>query len=241
LTSGDQYGVYFDYVSATGNIMFQNLLETADGRLIKDAKHVAFNSPEGIRAVQYWRDLQTVDKSMPNLTRDQADQSFLAGKIAMYVVSGSRLGFFTQNAKFKLKTAMYPSADGTTRKVVASGNSLMILAKDAKKQAAAWDFIKFATSPQGTSLFAQSNGYMALRKSALETANLMGDYLKNNPNARTTYDQVNDFVPWTIFPGSNGYRIDALLKDKIVAAVQGQIPVEQALRDAETQANALLQ
>lgn len=239
LTKEDQYGIYFDYITVSGNFTFESLLATAGGKMINDSKKAGFNSPEGKKALQFLRDLQSEDKTMPNMTRQQADQLFLSGKLAMYATSSGRLETYAKGAKFKLGTAVFPTTDGKARKVASGGNNLMTLSKDAKKQAAAWDFIKYAVSPEGNSLFSKSTGYMTVRKSATEKPELLGDYLKNTPNAMTQYDQVDDMIRWSSFPGEDA-KIQKFLKDNIIAAVQKQKTVDQALRDAEEQGNALL-
>lgn len=240
LTKGDQYGVFYDYPNSVANWMFQAMLQTAGGSLMKDTQSVGFNSSEGRMVVQYLHDLQTTDRSMPNLNGQQAEQSFLAGKIAMFVTSSGRIAPYSKNGNFAVSTAVFPTVDGKTRKVPAGGSSLFVLAQDPKKQAAAWDFIKFATSPEGTAIFAKATGFLATRQSAVDKPELMGDYLQQTPDAYVPYTQVSDSTPWRTFPGSSGPKIDIVLRDNTIAAVQGEKTVEQALSDAEKQANALL-
>lgn len=237
LTKGDQYGFYFDYISSSGTFFFEGLLATAGGEMINDSKKAGFNSPAGKRALQFLCDLQS-DGSMPNMTRAQADQLFLSGKLAVYVTVSNRLQVY-KDANFKLGTAVSPSADGVSRKIPTGGNDLFIISKDPKVQAAAWDFIKYCASPEGTALFTKTTGTMAVRKSAVEKPELLGDYLKNTPNAMTGYNQVDDLIRWSVFPKEDP-QIQKALSDNIVAAVQKQKTVDQALKDAEEQANALL-
>ncbi|AET61067.1 family 1 extracellular solute-binding protein [Paenibacillus terrae HPL-003] len=239
LTHGDQYGVYFDY-NATGNWLFQGLLASAGGQLMKDAASVGFNSGEGRKTLQYLYDLQNVDKTMPNLSKQQADQSFLSGNIAMSVVSAVNLVTYKQQAKFDLGTAAFPTTDGKPRKVPGGGGNIMILAQDPGKQKAALDFMKYMTSPEATTKISQSIGYVVTRKSALEQDQLMGGYLKKEPVFQAPYEQMGDMIPWQGFPGENGPKIVTILKDHISAALLNQKSVDAALQEAEKQANALL-
>ncbi len=55
----------------------------------------------------------------------------------------------------------------------------------------------------------------------------------------TPYDQVDDMVMWSSFPHEDA-KIQKILNDNIIAAVHKQKTVEQALKDTEEQANALL-
>lgn len=239
LTKDGRYGVFFDY-QVTGNWVYQAMTETAGGRMMsEDLKSVGFDSAAGRKALQYWVDLVNTDKSMPVLDAQQASQSFMTGNISMYVSSTASLTNFRKQSKFEVRTAVFPSLDGK-RVVPAGGNNLFILAQDPKKQEAAWDFVKFATSPEGTAHLAQAFGYMVTRKSALASKELMGDYLDKLPAAKATYDQVDNMVPWYNFPGSAGSKVYKIVQDNIQAALLKQKTVNQAVADATKEANALL-
>lgn len=240
LTKDDQYGIYIDYLNSTGNFVFESFLATAGGEMINDSGKAGFNSPEGKSALQFWCDLISEDKSMPNMDRTQATQLFFSGKLAMWIGSSSRLPTLVQGSNFMVETAEFPTVDGKPRRVAAGGYSFMITSNDPQKQAAAWNFIKYAVSPEGNTLYNQKTGCMTVRKSAIEKSELMGDYFKNSPNAKTVYGQMDDLFKWSSFPIEDA-KIQKILKDNIIAALQKQKTVEQALKDAEEQANALLQ
>ncbi|AJY74770.1 ABC transporter substrate-binding protein [Paenibacillus beijingensis] len=239
LTVNGRYGMFFNY-EVTGNWMYQAMTETAGGHMMsEDLKSVAFDSDAGRKALQFWVDLVNTDKSMPVMDGKQASQSFASGNISMYVESPALLTNFRKQTQFDLRTSVFPSLDGK-RVVPAGGNNLVILAKDPKKQAAAWDFVKFATSAKGTSLIAQEIGYMATRKSALDDPKLMGDFLKKIPQAKVPYNQLENMVPWYNFPGTAGSKVYKIVQDNIQAALLQQKSVDQAVTDAAAQANALL-
>ncbi|MDT3427299.1 multiple sugar transport system substrate-binding protein [Paenibacillus forsythiae] len=239
LTKDGRYGIFFDY-QITGNWLYQAMTETAGGQMMsKDLKSVGFDSDAGRKALQYWVDLVNQDKSMPNLDSKQASQSFQSGGVSMYVTTTAALTGFRKQSAFDLRTALFPSVDGN-RTVPAGGNNLVILAKDPKKQEAAWDFVKYATSPEATTMIAQEIGYMVTRKSALDDPKMMGDFLKEVPAAKVTYNQVDNMVPWYNFPGTSGSKVYKIVQDNIQAALLQQKSVDQAVKDAANEANALL-
>jgi multiple sugar transport system substrate-binding protein len=177
---------------------------------------------------------------MPNIdSKKQAPQSFLAGNLSMYVTTTASLTDYRKQAKFDLRVSLFPTLNGK-RVVAGGGNNLIILSKDPKKQQAAWDFVKFATSAKGSTIVAQGMGYMVTRKSAVEKPELMGDFLKANPAAKVTYDQVKDMVPWYNFPSSAGSKVTKIVNDSLQASLLQQKTAEQALKDAAAQANTLL-
>lgn len=240
LTVNDRFGIYFDY-QITGNWLYQAMVETAGGKMMKDdLSGVAFDTDAGRKALQYWVDLVNEDKSMPNIDRTQAAQSFMSGNTSMYVTTTASLTSFRTQSDFDVRTAVFPTVDGQERVVPAGGNNLFMMSEDPKKQAAAWDFIKFAASAEGTTHIAQEIGYMVTRQSPLDDATLMGDFLEEVPAAKVTYDQVDQMVPWYNFPGSAGSRVYQIVQDNIQAALLKQKTVDEAITDAAEKANELL-
>lgn len=232
LTKGDQYGIYFNY-TITGNWMFQAMTETLGGKMISDdSKSVLFDQEPGVRSLKYWTDLVNVDKTMPNIGDKQAQQSFQSGKLSIYVGTTASLVGLQKGSKFDVGTAPFPVDGVHPRRVPAGGNNVFIMKSTPEKEKAAWDFIKFATSPEGTSIVSQGMGYMAVRKSAVDRQDLLGKYLKENPAAHTTYTQVDEMVPWYNFPGRGGTKIYKIVQDNIQAALIKQKTPEQALKDA---------
>ncbi|GAB7388471.1 ABC transporter substrate-binding protein [Bacillaceae bacterium] len=231
LTKDDQYGIYFNY-SITGNWMFQAMIETMGGKMIsEDSKSVLFDQEPGVRALKYWTDLVNLDKTMPNIDDKQAQQSFQSGKLSIYVGTTASLRGLQKGSQFEVGTAPFPVDGVHPRRVPAGGNNVFILKSTPEKEKAAWDFIKFATSPEGTTIVSEGMGYMSVRKSAVERQELLGKYLKENPAAYTTYTQVDEMVPWYNFPGG-GTKIYKILQDNIQAALLKQKTPEQALKDA---------
>ncbi|MEB3103705.1 ABC transporter substrate-binding protein [Ferviditalea candida] len=241
LTKGDRMGVYFNY-GITGNWMFQAMTETLGGHMVaNDQKSVAFDQEPGIKALQYWVDLVNTDKTMPLIDDKQATQSFTSGKLGIYVNTTASLRGLQKDSKFDIGTAAFPVDGVHPRMVPAGGNNVFVIKSTPEKEKAAWEFIKFATSPEGTAITAEGMGYMASRKSAVERDDLLGKYLKQeNPAAYTTYRQVDDMVQWNNFPGKGGTRIFKIVQDNIQAALTKQKTAEQAVKDAAAEANQLI-
>jgi sn-glycerol 3-phosphate transport system substrate-binding protein len=70
------------------------------------------------------------------------------------------------------------------------GSGLAILASSApEKQEAAFQFIDYVTSTEGTIWWSQNTGYMPVRKSAVESEE-MQSFFAENPNFKTAVDQL---------------------------------------------------
>lgn len=230
-------GVFYAY-DVTGNWTVQAMIECAGGRMIADdGTTVTFNDEPGVRALSHWNDLVQAGL-MPLLTGEQAFQSFAGGTLGMLVTSTAGLGGLRASAKFPLSTSLFPT-DGThERRVPAGGNNLFILGQTDAEREGAWKFIQYMTSSEATASVAQSIGYMATRKTAVDER--LKDYLADNAAAAKTYEQLPNMVPWANFPGDVGTRAHKLVQENIQATFAKQKTPAQALSDAAAACQQLI-
>jgi multiple sugar transport system substrate-binding protein len=240
LARGDRAGVWYHY-DITGNWLFQAMTECAGGRMIApDGKSVAFNEPPGVEALAYWVDMINKHKAMPVLGWTQAQQSWNAGKIAQLSTTTALLTVLSTGVNFGVRATLFPKHPAHPRRVPAGGNNVYIFAKDPDQQRAGWEFIKYITGPEGTTITAQGMGYLSVRKSPLQRPELMGDFLRKTPNAAVTYRQLDEMVPWYNFPGRGGTRIYKLVQDALQDAFLLKRTPKAALDEAAEQANRLI-
>ena len=243
LTRGDQKGVAFNY-TITGNWTFQAMVECAGGRMVSpDGKTALFHEAPGMRALTYWTDLVLRDESTVPVLYSGAATAFYTGKLAYINTTTASLEGIRNNIQFpkeQLRTTIFPTDGAKPRRVPAGGNNVFVLGATPPQQRAGWDLVKFLIGPVGTSKMAQTSGYMAVRKSTLEKPELMGTYLKETPVARTTYDQVNDMVPWHEFETNDAVQVRTIILKAQEAALKGEKTPRQALEEASAQVRGLL-
>jgi sn-glycerol 3-phosphate transport system substrate-binding protein len=76
------------------------------------------------------------------------------------------------------------------RAVPGGGSGLSIINSiPAEKKEAGWEFMKFVTSTPNTVYFSKATGYMVVRADAEKNQEFQ-DYLKEVPNAKVTFDQM---------------------------------------------------
>lgn len=225
----------------TGNYLWQELLFTHGGKLLSDdGKKVAFNTPEGLKTFEILRDLVTVG-GMQNLTDDQGTQAFIAGKIGFFMSSSARVNNLTKQigTRFELRTAPFPSPKSDS-KIVSGGATMMIFAKDAEKQKAAWEFIKFAAGPVGQTIMVQHIGYMPANQIAINTTEMLGDYYNANVNMRTAITQLPRATRWLGYPGDNSLKAIQVIYDAMESVVAAKATPEAALKASVSGVEALL-
>ncbi|TIQ73256.1 MAG: ABC transporter substrate-binding protein, partial [Mesorhizobium sp.] len=119
------------------------------------------------------------------------------------------------------------------------GMIAVILTDDPGKRAAAWDYVRFATGPEGQSIVVPNTGYMPTNTLALDKDHL-GAFYDKHPNWYTSVLQTPRARPWFSWPGDNGVQIAQVLRDEMTAIALGSKEPEAALADMASQVRALL-
>lgn len=237
MTKGEQYGIYYSF-TMSGNWIVQAMIESFGGRMLDDQKEIAFVSPEGEKAVQHLVDLIQVDQSMPPVNESVAYQQFLDGKLAMFVNTSATLAALQREAEFHVGTVAFPSDSIHPRKIPVGGNGLFIMKSTPEKEKAAWEFIKFVTSPEGNAAFAKDTGYMTVRQSAVEREDLLGQLLREKPEYRTPYLHATEFTRWVSIPTSESSAY-YIMQNNIIQALSYKKTALQALEESAEQIRAL--
>jgi sn-glycerol 3-phosphate transport system substrate-binding protein len=154
------------------------------------------NSDAGVQTLTWWKDMIDA-KTLTNLGRktDDTKKAFAAGQIAMTLDSTASLkGIVTAaEGKFQVGTAPLPKPTGAKEGgVVVGGASLYILNnKPQEEQKAAWEFIKYLTSPQVQAYWHVNTGYFPITKKAYDEQ-IVKDNLAKYPQFKTAIDQLHN-------------------------------------------------
>lgn len=242
LTNSDRTGVGIALNSGSAQWGFTGfaLQNSVNGEnlMTEDGKHVLFNTPENIEALQLWMDLQNKYESMEKGIVQWTDlpTNFLAGNVAMIYHTTGNMANISENADFEFGTAFLP---GNKRVAAPTGGGNFYISSgisDERKQAA-WEFIKFATSTENAAKWSVSTGYVPTRYSSIESQT-MQDYYNAIPQARIAYEQLPYSKPeLTTYDASQIWRI---LNDNIQSAIVGDATAEEALDNAQKLAEEVL-
>jgi len=146
--------------------MFENLLIQNGGRILTpDGTEAAFDSPEGVEALEFMVELLAEWGKVTSGYEYQND--FQAGKVGM--IEGSTVSLSFMEGKYTFDMAVAPLPEKKQRGCFIAGTNVVIFAEagDAEKEAA-WRFIKWFTSPEVTARWAARTGYVPVRMSARE-------------------------------------------------------------------------
>ncbi|MFQ3452397.1 ABC transporter substrate-binding protein [Bradyrhizobium sp. UFLA01-814] len=232
---GGKMGAFFDY-TADGNWMYQALLFSLGGRMMSnDERVIVFDDAIGLRALQILRKFG--EAGQVDMTADQAGQSFAAGVTGMIFTSNRRLGAYQKaiQGRFELGAAPLPKVEGG--RVPVGGGFLSVTTSDPAKQKAAWEFLKFATSPVGQEIVVRMTGAIP---GNINAASNLDDFYAKAPQARAGLEQLPIVSSWYSFPGPNAIKIGDVLFERLRSIITLKVTPEDALRAMRADVDALL-
>ena len=192
------YGWIFEQLNATAGGLYLNNGNGRDAR----ATAAVFNGPEGIAAVQFWKD--GVDAGVyqnfgvaPNGT-NAVVAAFQSQQVAMYIESTARVRAMIDASvagKFDLGTAYLPrpnEAAYSKAGVIIGGASVYIMNdRPQAEKDCAWQFVKFSTTPDIQAYWHTASGYYPVTKNAYDVQ-IDKDWVTKYPQFLTAVNQLHD-------------------------------------------------
>ncbi|RVU21176.1 ABC transporter substrate-binding protein [Methylobacterium oryzihabitans] len=222
--------------------MFSALLFGDGGRMMApDESRVSFDGPEGLAALRLL-DRMVKEGRMPALTGDAMVQTFQAGRMGLFFWTTGALRSILNGVgdKFELRTATLPLLNPDKGRLPTGGNAAVMFTRDPAKQAAVYDFIKFAAGPFGQTVVVPGTGYVPTNDLAPKDERYLKGFYEKNPTYRAGLSQMDRMVPWYAFPGTNGVKITQTIVDTLSRVAEQKATPEQALKDMSAEVTKLL-
>lgn len=223
-------GLYFDW-RISGNWLWQSLVFSMGGKILDTSeKKVLFDDATGQRAMELMGRM-VQGGTMDNISYKEAAQMFVSGRLAVLVTSTSRLGVLEKQIgnRFKLQTGLFP-VPAQNGRVPAGGNVAMMFTKDPERQKAAWEFIKFATGPEGATIMTKNTGYFPANTLPIDDPLRLKGYYDQNPNQYTAVRQIPWLTAWYAFPGENGLKITDVIDNHTQTVFDRSVKPSEALK-----------
>jgi multiple sugar transport system substrate-binding protein len=208
--------------------------------LTADGSACALNTPEGLQAMQAYVDLSTTDGITAN-SAAQASQGdydrFIAGKLAMYDAGPWAVAPFNANiSDFVFDVAENPA--GTVKGTFLYSNAYAISSASANKEAA-WEFIKFATGVEGSTIRQEGKFEISAVQSVAESI-----FVSSMKGTSPEHPEV--FMTSTAFGQklSEDPRFQEMMdsiQPELDQALAGTKTVEQAMNDACAVINPMIE
>ncbi|HTI49025.1 MAG TPA: ABC transporter substrate-binding protein [Casimicrobiaceae bacterium] len=219
--------------------LFQGLAIENGANLMNQAgTEVYYDKPAVIEALQYWVDLVNKYKVHPPgiVEWGTTPKDFFERKVAMIWTTTGNLTNVKNNAKFDFGVAMLP-ANKQRGSPTGGGNFYLFKKSTPQQREAAFKFIKWATSPERAAQWGIDTGYVAVRKDAWDTS-VMKQYVAGFPAAAVARDQL-PYAKAELSTHDN-QRVTKALNDGLQAALTGTKKPDQAMKDAQREADRIL-
>lgn len=237
----DVNGMAYDIHGWPDDWLWRALVLQAGGKMLNDADtEVAFGGDVGLNALRLSRRFVT-DGGMQLIDWDQSRQQFAAGKIGVYFASPANIRQITDlvGGKFVFRTTTFPITDKARGGIPTGGNAAVILTRDPAKIKAAWQFLKYVSSPEAQKVVVEMTGYLPTNIRAVEKEYL-GPFYDANPAFRAPVLQVDRAMPWQGYPGGNSVRIWRNQRDIITAVMRGDTTPEAGLARMVQETNGMM-
>ena len=215
------------------------LILQAGGQILDPATNrAAFNSPEGVKAIEHYVERVNKDKiAVPGILSNGEKEkraNFAAGNVAM-MFEGPWGVAIQKQLNPNLNYNIAPLPVGATSGGIVRG-SLNTVTTNAENKEAAWKFVRWLSSPVGSAMWAKGTGGFPSR---IDVANQ--DWFKEQKlfSAFTTQmERPNAQSPFLVMP--NAVQMNKIITTEVQNVVQGKKAAKQALDDAAAEWNKIL-
>jgi sn-glycerol 3-phosphate transport system substrate-binding protein len=219
--------------------LFQGFTTQNDARLMNaTGTETYFDNPRVIEALQYWVDLSRKHQVHPPgiVEWGTTPKDFFEKKIAMMWTTTGNLTNVRNNAKFEFGVAMLP-ANKRRGTPTGGGNFYVFKKSTPQEREAVVKFAKWATQPERAAQWGIDTGYVAVTPAAYDTPR-MKTYVDGFPPAAVARDQLPHAV--AELSTHENQRVTRALDDGLQAALTGTKTPEQAMKDAQREAERIL-
>ena len=237
VTQGDVYGI--GLFGGWGAFEFYPWFWQAGGEMFREEGGElapAFNSPEGVAALQLWVDLANTHQVMPpgmaTVGEDEVKAPFIAGKLAMFTSGPWSVGSLEEVAEIDGKWGIAPLPRGEEEASVLGGMDVIILEQSEHKAEAA-AFLEYWLGDEVQKDWASSLGFIPVRQSLYEDPEF-----QNDPTIQVFADQLAVSRSRPTIPEAG--EIDDLFGQAVQAALSGAKTPQQALDEAAAAAAEIL-
>lgn len=207
------------------------IAESKGGKVVEDNK-AAFADPKVIEGLQPYLDQALIDKTAAQPSQVGAGwtgEMFGQGKAAMVIEGNWAIPYLQSTfSGIEFGTAEVPTIDGNNGTMAFTVSYVMNAASEKKQ--ASWELISYLTGKEGMETWTSKGFELPSRKSVAEKLGFDKDELRGALVAGAPYATV-----WS--EGTNLPIIFNNFNNQFVSAYLGEQPLEDALKEAEKQAN----
>ncbi|WP_243291008.1 ABC transporter substrate-binding protein [Bacillus sp. FJAT-47783] len=231
---------------------FEELLAVQGGHYVDqdngrkgDATKATFNDELGLKVFNLISEMHN-EGTFYNVGQNWDDMraAFQSGKVAMYLDSSAGVKGMVDNSDFEVGVSYLPIPDDAEREGVIIGGASIWMSSgiSEEKQKAAWEFMKYLTTPEVQAEWHVKTGYFAINPAAYDQDIVKKEWEKY-PQLKVTVDQLHETKTSTATQGAL-ISVFPESRQKVVKAMenlyQGMDP-QEALDQAAEETNRALE
>lgn len=239
-SDGKHWGTDFSQAGGYEQVWEGQVVANGGSLLNKDQTKSAFNSPAGQQSIQMWADL--VKSGAAHRVSGYEDEDDLGSKhVGMMINTIAGYSFVAKSVGggFTLKTAQVPAGSKAAAVEMAGTNVCTFNKASQDVQQGVFQWIKYITSKDGTTLWSEKTGYMPVRQSAVtEMKTSFYPTNKDGANLQVAVEQLPHAFggpPLAVWDEASSN-----LLVELVNIVDGKKTASQGLADAAKKADDLL-
>ncbi|NJO30766.1 MAG: ABC transporter substrate-binding protein [Richelia sp. SL_2_1] len=207
-------------------------IKAFNGEIVNQNGYATFANSEALKGLelaveQYQKERTSAQKT--DVGTNSGSEMFAQGKVAMVIEGNWTIPYLKEtfpNLEFGI--AQVPTINNKKGTMVFT--VAYVMNQKAKHKAQAWELISYLTGKQGMEKWTKSGFALPTRKSVAEKLGYEQDDLRSAFLAGVDYA-----TPWQI--GKYPTIIINNFENQFTSAILGQQPLEQAMKNAQTQAN----
>lgn len=206
-----------------------------------DPTKVNIDSETMVAATTFVYDLTQDGSAAPGiLSWGDISQDFISGEVGMVLHSTGAMTNHIESSDFNVGFSFAPLGTGDDSYGVTAGgaNAFVFARGDEREQEAAWEWVKFLTSPEIQTDWMKETGYIATNLNAWEMAELQ-EFVEMNPSYGVAREQLERYAgePLAVYQSLD---VGAAFQSAIEAIVSGGLTPETALSEAQSTADSIL-
>jgi multiple sugar transport system substrate-binding protein len=237
--SKDQFGLVL--VNVAHSRLYESILlftagQTSGAHFSKSGKP-ALNSPDVVNSVTYFKSLFDAGV-MPKGVKDANAQYsyFNSGQAAMSIDGAWYIAVLKSQGPEVFKTTKVLSIPTQTHATTGGVNNVISIAKASKYKEAAAEYLRFITDPKWAQLWTTTSQTISARQGAVTP-----EFLQQNPLFEVFNKDIDRAVQLPPPGLETDYNaVQKILNDSVVSVLYDNTPVQQALDNAQKQAEALV-
>lgn len=237
----DQIGFFVPILPSSGPLsswmvwQWYPFLWQAGGYMINEEQtRVMFNEEPGVKALGLWKEIYDA-LNLRTFSID-AEATFAAQQTAMMLDGPWSLPRYRQMQNLEWRIAPLPA--GPYKKATVVGGEYLTIFKQSKNPDVAWEFLKWIIKPEIQAYWSMASGYLPIRRSVLDIEEYI-EFLDRHPGLKAYVLQMeHGQSPRPI--DYHGYEINRFLGEALERSTLGRVDPKQALDEAASRANRLL-